>query len=207
MLKESLEEFKDALLSINRIDAEKILDRLYSSGETKDIETLVFTTLENIGFDWEQGKASLSQVYMSGIIVEDIINKYIDISKKYEFPNKRIGICVLEDFHSIGKNMVSSLLRTSGCPIIDLGSGVSVEDAYQRSIDENLDILLVSVLMLSSAKKLKKLVDMLKNSGSNLKIIAGGAPFRFSEELKEETGIHVACHTASEIFNALREVI
>lgn len=207
MQKKSIEEFKDALLSINRIEAEKILDAHYSSGNTKDIETLIFTALEDIGLDWESGNASLSQVYMSGIIVEDIVDKYMDISQKSEFSDIKIGICVLEDHHTLGKNIVSSLLRTAGYQLTDMGSGISSKDIYKRAINENINILLVSVLMLSSAKKLRKLLDMINDDKKDIKVIAGGAPFRFSEELKAETGVHVACHTASEVFNALREVM
>jgi len=176
--------FQTALLQIDRVKAAEIFESSYLQNKSFEaLEYLIMSSLENIGTGWEEGQLSLSQVYMSGVICEELIEQYMP---KFEASCKkepRIGIAVLQDYHALGKRIVSSVLRAGGYDLIDLGQGLSAEEIIEKTIEKKLDILLISTLMLHSALQIKKVVEKLHEKGSPVKIIVGGAPFRLDNSL------------------------
>jgi methanogenic corrinoid protein MtbC1 len=147
---------------------------------------LVTKALHKIGADWEKGKLSLSQVYLSGIICEEAIDKILPKLSPSRKSQPKMAIAVFDDYHLLGKRIIYSSLRASGFEILDLGGGLSADSLVKIVKEENIKILLLSVLMLPSALKIKKLREQLDNT--DLKIIVGGAPFRFDTELWKEVG-------------------
>ncbi len=182
-----VEEFITALLEIDRIKATQIFESVYSIDENfETLEKLTMDALERIGDGWEDGQISLSQVYMSGIICEELIEKYINVSASIYKSKPKIAIAVLQDHHALGKRIIHSVLRAGGYNLIDFGQGLSVEETVEKTIDTDIEILLISTLMLSSALKVKKVVENLRENGSKVKIIVGGAPFRLDSTLWEK---------------------
>jgi methanogenic corrinoid protein MtbC1 len=123
---------------------------------------------------------------MSGVICEKIIDKVLPPSVPYRSNQPKAAIAVFEDFHLLGKRIVYSTLRASGIELMDLGGGLSVNKLAKIVREEDIKILLVSVLMLPSALHIKDLRDQL--SDLDVKIIVGGAPFRFDDKLWTEIG-------------------
>jgi trimethylamine corrinoid protein len=68
----------------------------------------------------------------------------------------------------------------------------------ERVKNDEIRVLLISVLMLSSALKIKTVKELLTVQGLDVRIIVGGAPFRFDPDLWREVGADAMCHTASE---------
>lgn len=182
-----VEEFEQALLEIDRLKAEEVFEKCFSKNQSfEDLEKMAIKSLEKIGNGWEEGQLSLSQVYMSGVICEGLIEKYLP---DYSAPDKselKIAIGVLLDHHALGKRIVYSILRASGYHLEDFGQGLSVEEIVDKTIKEDIDILLISTLMLNSALKVKQVVQMLKEKGSKAKVIVGGAPFRLDKNLWQQ---------------------
>ena len=100
-------EFSDALLHVDRIKAEAVLMQCLSQDDSfEQMEQIVIGSLERIGDGWEQGDISLSQVYMSGVICEGLVETYLP---RYNVRRKdipRMAIGVLLDHHSLGKRIV-----------------------------------------------------------------------------------------------------
>jgi len=182
-----VEDFKNALLQIERIKAAEIFEKTYQKDNNfEDLEYLTVKALEKVGDGWEEGKFSLSQVYMSGIICEELIEKYIPENKLIEDNKFKIAIGVLQDHHSLGKRIIHSVLKAGGYEIIDFGQGLTVEEIVDKTLKNEIDILMISTLMLPSALKVKKVVENLRSSGSSVKIIVGGAPFRLDGSLWQQ---------------------
>ena len=182
-----VEDFKNALLQIERIKAAEIFEKTYQKDNNfEDLEYLTVKALEKVGDGWEEGKFSLSQVYMSGIICEELIEKYIPENKLIENNKFKIAIGVLQDHHSLGKRIIHSVLKAGGYEIIDFGQGLTVEEIVDKTLKNEIDILMISTLMLPSALKVKKVVENLRSSGSSVKIIVGGAPFRLDGSLWQQ---------------------
>jgi len=63
---------------------------------------------------------------------------------------------------------------------------------------DGIKILLISVLMLPSALKVREVREKLDGSGLNIKIVVGGAPFLFDDKLWKEVGADAMGRYASE---------
>ena len=207
-LKEMINEFTNALLSVNRAEASAVLDRYYAA--RKDfacIEEIVSESLRDIGEGWDKGKVSLSQVYMSGVICEDLIDGFLPITHTELKTSPRIGIAVLLDHHSLGKKIVSSIIKSNGYELIDFGHGLSSDDIVRLAIKHKVDVVLISTLMLNSALKVKEIKDKLRLTNPDIKIIAGGAPFRLDNKLWQKVGADANGGNASDIMNIIGKVV
>jgi methanogenic corrinoid protein MtbC1 len=182
-----INKLERAFLSLNKENAEEILSAALKLGTPIEVASeLVTQTLNRIGNAWEEGKLALSQVYMSGIICEELIDKILPPKSPVRMSQPQMAIAVFEDYHMLGKRIIFSTLRSCGFELMDLGGGLSVDQLVKIILKENIKILLLSVLMLPSALHVKLLKEKLK--GVDVKIIVGGAPFRFDEELWKEVG-------------------
>lgn len=179
-----IENFQTALLQIDRIRAAEIFENIYLKDKNfETLEQLTMEALEKIGDGWEDGQLSLSQVYMSGVICEELIDKYIPKCSSSYKNNPKMAIAVLLDHHALGKRIVFSVLRASGYDLVDFGQGLSVDEIVEKTIEAEIDILLISTLMLPSALKVKNVVESLRKNGSSVRVVVGGAPFRLDSSL------------------------
>ncbi len=181
---EHILDFEKALLAIDQVTAEEIVAKLNNTHTPLQImEGLIAPALENVGTGWEQGRIALSQVYMSGRICEDFVNALLPPTASTRKKRPHLAIAVLEDYHLLGKRIVYAHLRSCGFDLIDYGQGISAEDLADRAIDDDIDILLISTLMLRSALKVEQVKLRFEASGSNIKILVGGAPFLLDPKL------------------------
>ncbi|KPJ84647.1 MAG: hypothetical protein AMS17_16010 [Spirochaetes bacterium DG_61] len=92
------------------------------------------------------------------------------------------------DIHSIGKNIVATLLFASGFDVIDLGEDVSAEKFVNKAKEERADLIGASALLTTTLPSQKKIIEALKAEGmrDKVKVIFGGAPC--TPEWVEEIG-------------------
>lgn len=84
---------------------------------------------------------------------------------------------VYGDVHSIGKNMVATLLRAGGFTVHDLGVNVAAENFIEATRKYQVDILAMSALMTTTASEQMNVIATLKKEGirDKIKIMVGGA--------------------------------
>ena len=204
--KNKIFELEQALLEINEEKAESIIiESVKNRNAALVAGTLISDTLTKIGDSWERGDLSLSQVYMSGIICEKIIDKILppQSPKRKNQPATAIG--VFEDYHLLGKRIIYSTLRASGVELTDLGGGLTSEKIVEKVKTNKIKILMLSVLMLPSALRLKGLIQQVKNF--NVTVIVGGAPFRFDENLATEIGADYCGKDSSEALQIINKLM
>jgi methanogenic corrinoid protein MtbC1 len=184
---QTIHEFEQALLNLDQEGASKILrgpDEVLLPNAR--MEAIIVPALEHIGSEWEEGRLALSQVYMSGRQCEQIMNDLRSGADREDRPESRkIAIAVLEDYHLLGLRLVYSVLCASGYRLDNYGRQ-TVEDLAERVAAEKVDILLVSVLMLRSALRVRDLRAALDSAGCHAELIVGGAPFRLDSALWRE---------------------
>jgi methylmalonyl-CoA mutase cobalamin-binding domain/chain len=203
-----IEDFQTALLQIDQVKAAEIFANMYRKNSNFEIlEQLTVEALGRIGGGWEDGQLSLSQVYMSGVICEKLIEKYIVKSSSSYKKKPKMAIAVLQDQHSLGKRIVYSVLRAGGYDLIDFGQGLSVEDVVGKTIEADLEFLLISTLMLPSALKVKNVVETLRKNGSSVKIIVGGAPFRLDSSLWEKVNADADGKNGTEVKKIIQKLM
>ncbi|MGI6066461.1 MAG: cobalamin B12-binding domain-containing protein [Bacillota bacterium] len=95
---------------------------------------------------------------------------------------KKKGVVVIGgapgDMHEIGKNIVSTVLRSDGYEVADLGRDVAVLDFVKKAQELNADIIAVSALMTTTMPGAKEVIRILVEQGlrEKYKVIVGGAP-------------------------------
>jgi methanogenic corrinoid protein MtbC1 len=204
---DSIEPFLDALLSMDRVAAKRVLEgRDEGMSRLEVVEGLVVPSLERIGELWERGEASLSQVYMSGRMCEELVDAILPPSIPHEMEHPPMAIAVLDDYHLLGKRMVYSVLRASGYALKDYGT-VTADALVSHVLRDRIAVLLISVLMLPSALHIKKLRADLHRAGCRPLIVVGGAPFRFDTDLWLEVGADAMAGTASEAVTVVRKLL
>ena len=186
-----------ALLMLDKQAAEKVFNNALSIGPPIEVVgELVSLALNRIGEDWENGKLSLSQVYMSGIICEELIDKILPPQSPQRKAQPKMAMGVFEDYHLLGKRIIFSSLRASGFELLDLGGGLTIDKLVELVERNSIKILLLSVLMLPSALHVTELKNKL--DGYDVKIVVGGAPFRFDNQLWKEVGADACGANVSE---------
>lgn len=193
-----LREFQESLLSVDRVNAKRILSGLLKSASSVvDIEHMIVDVLEKIGLGWEQGEFSLAQVYMSGRICEELV----EILPKPEMvgwtQTTRMAIALLNDYHALGKRMVVANLKAAGFHLQDYGRVVP-EELVEKILRDDIQIILLSVLMFPSALQVGDVRKMLDAKGSRVKIVVGGAPFRLDKQLWKQVGADAVGYSASD---------
>ena len=187
-MKEEIKGFRHALEAIDRVQAESIFQQaLTSLSPIEAVEQLVVPALEQIGAAWQAGSVALSQVYMSGRFCEELVERVLPTSDPDRKHQPRAAIVVLSDYHMMGKRIVYSVMRASGFELFDYGR-MDVEQLVARARADKISVLLISVLMLPSALKVRAVCDRLKTGGPQLRIAVGGAPFLFDAQLWREVG-------------------
>ncbi len=182
-------DFHAELAMLNQQNAEKILVDAASQYPISDfVQDVIVPLLVKLGNEWEQGKLALAHIYMSGKICERIIDRLLPPASPSRMKTPLIGIAVLEDYHLLGKRIVISAVRSAGFDIVDLGHGMKANQLVEKTVARNIDVLLISTLMLPSALKVKDVRTALNILKPNVKIIVGGAPFRFDDALWQEVG-------------------
>ncbi|MFH0975809.1 MAG: cobalamin-dependent protein [Spirochaetota bacterium] len=204
---ESINRLEQALLSLDRIEFKRLMTgRDGNPLPIQEIEAVIVPTLERIGSGWEEGRISLSQVYMSGRLCEELIDAILPFSDTETTVKPSMAIAALGDYHLLGTRLVYSVLHSSGFKLLNYGRQDT--DALAEKIKaDGITIMLVSVLMLNSALHVKDLRTRLNDSGCKVKLVVGGAPFRLDKQLWSEVGADATSNTAAGAADTVRRLI
>ena len=201
----TMRRFLDALLAMDAVEARGIIDAQSRKGlPFSVIEGLIVPALEAIGAGWEDGTIALSQVYMCGRICEDLVDALLPAGDPLRLGQPRTAIVVLEDHHILGKRVVHAALRAGGYDPIDYGHGVRAEDLVRMVLQDGVEVLLISTLMLRSALRVKDVTAALRGAGRRVHVAVGGAPFLLDGELWKDVGADGMGRTASDALAILR---
>ncbi len=203
----AVESFEQALLSMDREGAGKIMaEGLKRTEPVSFVESVMVRALEHIGESWETGAVSLSQVYMSGRMCEEFMNQILPPRGSTDQDHLRIAIAVLEDYHMLGKRLVSSVLTAHRLDFVDYGR-METDELVRQVEEDRIEVLLISTLMLPSALQTKALIGLLADRGLNVAVIVGGAPFRLDKTLYREVGADATADRASDVVRVIRQVV
>lgn len=197
MLKKAIKEFNEALFDTDRELAMDVVAKAIAGGISaedvvfKVIIPAVDKTIEAISRSQE---TNLAQHFMTSQIASDATGYALD---RFTSVPKKIGHVVIGtsrgDLHTLGKRIVMGCLRSMMISVEDLGVNVPAERFVDEAVVQNADIIAVSSMMLHTARGdegCKKIRAILHERGleDKIKIVVGGAPFRFDRELYKTVG-------------------
>jgi methanogenic corrinoid protein MtbC1 len=193
-----------ALVALDRPRIESLFQQAVSrTGPMQAVEELMVPALILLGEEWNAGKVALSQIYMSSRICEDIVKRILPAADAERKSPPQLAIAVLSDYHTLGKRIVLSVMRASGFDILDYGR-MEIDELVERVLADDVKYLLISVLMLPAALKVKAVRAALDVKGSRVRIAVGGAPFLFDPELWREVGADAMGRNAAEAVSIVR---
>lgn len=207
-MEQYLPSFFEALLSVDKTRCARILENFYSISQTVTaIEEIICATMQKIGEGWEQGAISLAQVYMCGVICEELYQTYIRPDSVQEGQQSRVAMAGLLDHHALGKRIVLTFAKAHGYQVKDFGCGLSCEQLADLVQEHEIELLMVSTLMLHAALKVKELKAVLSERGCKTKVFVGGAPFRFDPDLWRRVGADGFCRNAMDAVEVLKREV
>ena len=138
--------------------------------------------LKEIGDRFACGELFLPELVAAGQAGEASINILNQEITKRSQSRVSIGKVVIGtvsgDVHSIGKNIVATMLRVAGFDVTDLGVDVPTDVFIQTVKELKPDILGLSALVTTTMDEQRKIIIRLTEEGlrKNVKVMVGGAP-------------------------------
>lgn len=109
------------------------------------------------------------------------------------------------DIHDIGKNIVCTLLENHGFEVIDLGKNVQTDKVVETVLKEKPDIVGLSALMTTTVMEMDNVIKRLKEAGSPVKTIVGGAVV--TPEFAERIGADAYGGEATEAVDKMKAMV
>lgn len=211
------QQLKDLIIEAQRTDAVHLVDGIAKEiGYFEAINQVLEPILLEIGEMWAKENLSLAQGYVASKITEDVLLKALqnsDWQSKAGLINRPVVLANIEDdFHSLGRKMVSTFLQASGWKVHDLGNDVTAEKIVDAAVELNAPIIGISAMMYTTALNIKKVREEInrRKLQHKIKLAVGGAIFKVRPELTKEVGgdgTATSATNAPELFAKLYKTI
>lgn len=138
--------------------------------------------VNQVGERYGRGDAFVPDLVLAGATMEAAMRVLEPELAKNEVQRETLGVVVLAtvegDIHDIGKNIVRTMLSSSGFTVYDLGANVPVSRIVEKAQEVQADIVAVSALLTTTMTRQEDVVKALEQAGlrESVKVIVGGAP-------------------------------
>lgn len=207
-----LEKLKNTVLSFDIDNAEETAKKVIGSGvDPMQAANVLTEAIKDVGDRFGKGELFLPDLVCASEVLKKafpVINEAIEKKGGIQESLGKIVIgTVYGDIHSIGKDMVATLLYAAGFKVIDLGINVKGEDFLKAVKEENADILAMSALLTTTALEQKKVIEGLKKAGlkDKVKVIVGGSPI--NQEFADSIGADSYGATAPEATKICKKLL
>jgi corrinoid protein of di/trimethylamine methyltransferase len=177
------EELKRAVLTFDGEKAETVARRLIAQGaDPVQCAEALSDSLRIIGDRYSAGEAFIPELFAAAKVAKGALSLITDEMRKQGKKAKSLGKVVIGtvcgDIHSIGKDIVATLLSTEGFEVIDLGVNVKAAEFLKAVGDHQPDILALSALLTTTAMEQRNVIEGLKRAGmrDKVKVLVGGSP-------------------------------
>ena len=201
----SMSSLIESLLEQDETEARKIIHEEINKGHSANeiINRELLPALQSIGEQWSCGDVALAQIYTSGKLCEKLLDELLEeTSIEINEEKEELALVLLEDYHVMGKRIVQSFLRSSGYRVIDYGR-MDADELITRVIEDKPKTLLISVLMINSARRVGYIREKLDAQGVDVRMIVGGAPFNLDKELWSVVGADATAPDAGALLKLL----
>jgi len=177
-----LDALRDAITNIDekaaKESAQKIVNEKIDS--TVALKYSIPQAAVKIGEKFDAGEYFLPHLVMAGDlmdVVSAILEKNLAADKIERKKTIVIGT-VQGDMHSVGKNIVATMLKAGGFAVHDMGVDVPSLNIIEKAKEVRADMIALSSLLTTTMPYLKEVVEDLKAMGirERFKVIVGGGP-------------------------------
>ncbi len=156
-----------------------------------DVLNALTKGMDEVGRLYEEKEYYLTELVLAGETMKEaftILQPALAASDRSESKVKIILATVKGDNHDIGKNILGSLLLSSGFELIDLGMDVDAQMIVDKVKETGATIVALSSLLTMTVEQIKAVHEALQVAGirDKVKLIVGGAPLNM--ELAKKLG-------------------
>ncbi len=110
------------------------------------------------------------------------------------------------DIHSIGKDIVATMLKIEGYQVFDLGRDVAIKNYVEKAKEVKADVVASSALMTTTMVNQMQIEEQLKEAGirDSLKTMVGGAPV--TKDWADKIGADLYGENATDVVNKLNAI-
>lgn len=207
LVQEIFEAYLAALFDTDKQRALGVIQSAMERGMTPEevIFKVVVPGIERmIGGMLSDNLVTLSQHFLASQIAEEVTDRLIPLFATAPEIQGHVVIGTSQgDFHGLGKKIVTGCLRARMFQVTDLGINVAPERFVQEALAAGAEVIGISSMMVHTAtgeRGAKAVRQMLREQGleARIKIIVGGAPYRFHENLYREVGADAWADTAAQ---------
>jgi corrinoid protein of di/trimethylamine methyltransferase len=197
-----LKQLGEAVLNFDDELAKNLSQRVVEEGvdPVVALEEGLAKALRDVGNRFARGDAFITELIAAAQAMEagaEVLNEEIARRGASRRAVGRFLIGTVEgDIHSIGKNIVATMLSAAGFEVIDMGVDVKTEAFVEKVGELKPDILGLSALMTTTMTKQRDVIEALRAAGlrEGVKVIVGGAPV--TEDWVKEIGADACGHDA-----------
>ena len=171
--------------------ADAVKEALDDGKDAFDILNSLTKGMDEVGRRYEEKEYYLTELVLAGETMKEafaVLKPALAASDKAEDKVKIILATVKGDNHEIGKNILGSLLLSSGFELHDLGMDVDEKAIIEKVKETGATIIALSSLLTMTVEHIKVVHEALQAAGvrDKVKLIVGGAPLNL--ELAKRLG-------------------
>jgi len=197
MLENIVKAYNEAIFDTDRDQALAIIHQALDRGVTPEeiifqvVTPAIELMVKAISQDFD---ANLAQHFMTAQIAAEITEEMLT---KFQHPPEIVGRMVIGtahgDLHTLGKRIVMGCLKSMMIEVTDLGVNVPAEKFVDEAVSCGAEVIGISAMMVHTARGDQgclKVRQLLRERGleERIKIVVGGAPYRYDPELYHTVG-------------------
>jgi len=208
---EDLTDIVDAVVAGNIADTKGAVRRALGKGAAPmdTIDRGIVPAMDVVGERFAAEEIFLPDILLSSIAAREGSAIAMEDMEEGQYESKATMVLgtVRGDIHNIGKDILSTILRSRGFEVVDLGVDVQEEEFVSAVRRHEPDILGISCLMTATMMNMKGVISALTEAGlrDSVKVIVGGCPV--SQEFATEIGADYYSRNAGSAAALLEEVI
>jgi corrinoid protein of di/trimethylamine methyltransferase len=182
--KEIVEGMYNAILSLDKSEALKMADAVIN--EDLDINEIVNQSMspamDEVGKRFQSGEMFLPELQKAADVFSaamDIMRPKLLETKSDVQPKGNVVIGTVKgDLHSIGKDLVATMLNVAGFKVTNLGVDIATFTFFEEAEKVNADVIALSALLTTTMPAQVEIIEALNTQGvrEKYKVIVGGAP-------------------------------
>ncbi len=208
-----LNDLGDAVKNFDETRSKSLAEQAIQKGidPAVALEEGLARALREVGDRFGRGEAFITELIAAAQAMEagaEVLNREITRRGASRKALAKYLIGTVEgDIHSIGKNIVATMLRAAGFEVIDLGIDIPTEVFVEKVRELKPDLLGLSALMTTTMTRQRDVIEALDNAGirEDVKVIVGGAPV--TEEWVNSIGADACGLDASNAVNVALDLI
>jgi len=216
IIQDVLKAYMQALFDTDKPVALKIVQNALDQGVTPEqvIFDVVIPGMERmIGGMISDSEVTLSQHFLASQIAEEAAERLMPLFAVAPEVRGQVVIGTSHgDFHGLGKKIVIGCLRARMFAVTDLGLNVAPERFVDEAVARGAEVIAISSMMVHTAtgelgpRRVRQLLHERSLEG-RIRLIVGGAPYRFHENLYRDVGADAWGDTAAEAPAIVAEMV